>query len=434
MATPEKKLPDVAAMPRFLKDAIPKPDLSKLPAEMQKREDQLAADEANNLVLQRDPVALPAEAQAFTNPVPAEAPTQQFVNPSAPAATRAPADAGGIPASVPAPAVAAPTAPDQTKALNDVSAKYEAAANDTQTQIDKLNQERMAAIDKHMADDEKNVEKVKPTELFAGKATWQKILGGVGMFLGSITPEGAKNVANMIDKEIERDQQLQLNNIKLKRDKGDRHYQNLLQKYGSQEAALLAKKKDAYTALGFHVQKLELASRNAETRARLAQGAQEIELKKQAINVDLQKAALAAQQAYNKGAVPGYQGQNQNPTIVKDFTERVTAKNSAMNKITQLEELLKKGALTPGTENYKLAQQIRTDLGADIAKAKFGRSSDSELGISMGLIPDITSLTQRGSVDEKLLKNLRTTISKDVDAAAAAAGFTKPTVATARKM
>lgn len=425
------------------KSVIPDSLLASQNNQIATRQNQIASDVAHQSepVMLRDP-NLPPEVAAFANPAAIAAP-----------AGRAPADASGgfidpnaasQAAQAPsiAPQVESPVAttgqelgiPEQTSAINQAHNVYEKQAVDTQAQIDALNKERQDAIQKRMDADDQEVEKVKPTDIFAGKATWQKILGGVGMFLGSITPEGARNVANMIDKEIDRDQQLQLNNIKLKRDKDDRHYQNLLQKYGSQEAALLAKKRDAYTALGLHVNKLEAAAKGAMARQQLGLAKEEIALKRQELGVKQILATQAAHKEQSKGGLPGYQGMNQNPTVVKDMTDSVAAQRAANNTITQLEGLLDQGALNPLGENYAKAQQLRESLAADLAKAMFGRSSDSELEVARRLIPDITSFTQRGAVDKSLFKNLKDKLAKDVDSRAQAAGFSKVQPFGARKI
>jgi hypothetical protein len=424
------------------RDAVAKaviPDNSPLGKSLEedrlRAQEQLAADEANNLVEVRPAAVIPQEAQAFASPqaIPqAPGQLQTFVNPAAPQVQpqRAPADlaATGI-SSQEVPAV---TMPDQSKEANGAFNTINTQTTALDSQVDALQKQKAADIEKKIAEDDANVTKIEPHGFFHGKSTWQKILGGVGMFLGSITPEGARNVANIIDTEINRDIDAQKTNIKLKQDKSDKNFQRLMDRYGSQEAALLAKKRDAFTMLDLHLKKLELNARNAETRARLQQGRQEIELKKQAIGVDLYKASLTAGKEAQKGMLAGFKGNNQNPAIVKDLTERVTAQKSASNTIQKLEGLLKDGALI-GT-NRALAQQLREDLAADIAKAKFGRSSDSELEVARSLIPDVTSLTQRGSVDKALFSSLKNKIAQDVEAAASAAGYSRELPVGAQKI
>lgn len=397
---------------------------------------QAAADKAHQEepVMLRDP-NLPPEAQAFTNPQalvadksrsPA-AQTSGFVDPNQSASQQQ--DSVSMVAAAPqAPASAAPGVPDNSGEINKQFSAAENAAQDVQSQIDKLNAERTAAIEKHMADDEKNVEQVKPTDIFAGKNTWQKILGGVGMFLGSLNPEGAKNIANMIDKEITRDQQMQLNNIKLKQDKNDKHYQNLLQKYGSQEAAMLAKKKDAYSVLDIHLKKLELSARNAETRARLAQGREELELKKQSLNQDLMKASLKAQQEAGKGAIPGYQGSITDPTAAREFRGQVTAANQAFPEIDNLLKINKKGissAFSPA--DRASAEQSQTLLLGQLREVLVGPGtvSDGERALMKDAIANPTNFFSLGSSNELKLNKLKQAIRNKIDANARSYGLSK---------
>lgn len=280
----------------------------------------------------------------------------------------------------------------------------------------------------------KNFE-LKPKNFFAGKSTWQKILGGVGMFLGSITPEGARNVANIIDKEIERDLDVQRNQLALLKDtrsEAANRYKMKLERFGSDKLAKMSMKKDALEMVKLQLDQIASSAKGEIARGAALKGIAAIEQGQQTLQANFMKEYMKANKDNQKGMLQGYEGVNENPAIVKDLTERVTARDSAINKIGKLENLLKQGALYG--KNAELAIQTRKDLAADIAKAKFGRSSDSELAISESLVPDITSMMQRGSVDKALFNNLKQTIAQDVDIAAKAAGFRRPTVQGARKI
>lgn len=323
----------------------------------------------------------------------------------------------------------------ESEAYKNVQGQIEGINNDIQNVQSK---EEQAFQDFQKEDDEvktkiKNFE-LKPKNFFAGKATWQKILGGVGMFLGSITPEGAKNVAGIIDKEIERDLDVQRNQLALLKDtrsEAANRYKMKLDRFGSDKLAKMSMKKDALEMVKLQLDQIASSAKGELARGAALKGKAVIEQSQQTLQASMMKEYLSANKDSQKGMLPGYQGSNQNPQIVKDMTERVTAKDSALNTITKLENLLKEGALFG--KNAELAKQLRTDLSADIAKAKFGRSSDSELAVAQSLIPDITSMTQRGSVDKALFKNLRQKIVQDVDVAARASGFTKANVPGARK-
>lgn len=276
--------------------------------------------------------------------------------------------------------------------------------------------------------------KLQPKNFFAGKSTWQKILGGVGLFLGSITPEGARNVASIIDKEIDRDLEVQKNQLALMKDSqsdATKRYEAKLKQLGSKKLAHMSMKSDALSMVKLNLEQIAASAKGEIARGAAMKGIAAIEQGQQTLRASMIKEYMKANKDNQKGMLNGYEGVNENPAIVKDLTERVTAKDSAFIKIQKLENLLKEGALYG--KNAEMAKQLRMDLGADIAKAKFGRSSDSELGMSMELIPDITSMMQRGSVDKALFQNLKQTIAQDVDVAAKAAGFRKPTVQGARK-
>lgn len=404
-------------------------------------EDQLAVDEANNLVMAREEIPLPAEAQAFARPViSGRAPGdlgmgEEFINPSAPTPAAAPVTTSAAPqAAAPAPS---PGIPDQSAEMNKGFNAYEQAASDTQAQIDKLNQEKAAAIQKNIEDDEKAVEQINPTDIFAGKATWQKILGGIGMFLGSITPEGARNVASFIDKEIERDQNLQRTNIKLRQDKKDKHFQNLMQKFGSEETALLAKKKDAYTVLGLHMQKLELASRNAETRARMAQGREQIELQKQQLNQQLFAAVQKQAEKQQEGAVAGYSGSIKDPVAARDFRTQVAEVPGVLSEIKNLKDINNKfmgGALSP--EARASAQQSQTLLIGKMRTALIGPGTvnESEYKLLRDAISNPTDFFSLGSSNKLKLEKLEAAYKNKMDANAKAYGLQKIMPQGARKI
>lgn len=395
---------------------------------------QIALDEANNLVTQRQNPQLPPEAVAFTSAQPLTAPqaqqtaqVDQFVDPNQPATTqRAPAQGEAMSPGVPA--VAAPTIPDQSGEINQTIQKYEGEANKVQSDIDALNAQRQKDIDEKIAADEKAVTTIQPTELFAGKSTWQKILGGVGMFLGSITPEGARNVANMIDKEIERDQALQLNNIKLKQDKGDKHFQMLMQKYGSTENALLAKKKDAYTALGLHVKKLEMTAKNAETRARLAQGAQEIELKKQALNVELQKAMFKQSEKDQQGSIPGYAGTIKDPVAAREFRTMVAEApvvRQEINNLLKINDQFLGGSLSPSARAEAAKSQSLLVGKLRVAIAGPGTMSEGDRTLIESVIANPTDFFSLGSSNKIKLKGILDAYNRSLEANAKAYGLQK---------
>lgn len=392
-----------------------------------------AAPGANIAPAAAQPVPSPEElsAQVANPPVqPQSAPQESFINPGEEPVRQVASAPAQMPAEVPTATTPVSPAPAQ----DDFMQAREKEIADVGAQEQRLHQERAAAIQKKLDEDEAMVDKIEPKDFFEGKSTWQKVLGGIGMFVGSITPEGARNVANIVEKEINRDLEAQKTNLKLKQNKADKRFQLLIQKYGSEEAALLAKKKTAFDLLDSRLKRMEMAAKSDEARARISIGREELQIKRDQLKLEAGKAMMKAQQDQNKGSIPGYLGSNQNPAIVKEATERTSAAKSAQSTISKLESLLQEGSLAPLSSNRATAKQLRQSLAADLAKAMFGRSSDAELEMALDLIPDITSLTQGKAVDKKLFNSLRNKLATDLDAYLSTAGFSRARVPGAREI
>jgi hypothetical protein len=381
----EKYEQDRAKQAELLKkdvNLVPDSVLTRQNNDILTRQNQIAADKAheNEAVMLRDP-NLPQEVQNFANPdalVANRAPadltsTQSFTNPSAPQGQSA--STGQTLAAPVAPAV--PTAPatprlyDESGDVDKVIQGFEEQNRGFQKEAEDIQKQKELAIQQQIENDAKSLPQVKPTDIFAGKATWQKILGGIGLFLGSLTPEGAKNVANMIDKEIERDQQLQLNNIKLKQDKDDRHFKNLMQKYGSQEAALSAKKADAFGMVKLHIEKLGLASKNAHNRATLQLAYKQAENEESRYRAAAYQAALKAQKEDQKGSVPGYEGAPLDPATKREFTGMLASADTIRGSLSELSQVIKgTGEAIPFTQSNYRAKQLVNDVQLQLKEIK----------------------------------------------------------------
>lgn len=412
-------------------------------SEQRKREaDQLAADEANNYVMQRQAPVLPVDAQNLINPQsaaissPAAAETA-FINPGAPQveAQRLPAQAD------PSLMERAPSSggygiPDQSSQIDKTVANFESKFQASNDEIARLQQEKAAAIQTKIDEDDKNVDKIEPHGFFHGKSTWQKVLGGVGLFLGSITPEGSRNVASIIDKEIERDIDSQKTNIKLKLDKKDKNFARLLERYGSQEAALLAKKKDAYSMLDLHLKKLQMNAKNDETRARLGMGREELNLKKQSLTNDLVNAMYKQNKEDSKGTVPGYQGTIQDPTSARDFRKQVSSAQSAYNEIDNLLKINTEAGSSLSPSSRASAGQSQALLLGQLREILVGPGSMSEGDRTLmeDAIANPTNFFSLKSSNKIKLDKLKKSIQSKIEANANAYGLNKQLPQGARKV
>ncbi len=412
----------------FLKDLLP--SSSPLNQSIEAGNPSVLTQEAQKKRAEAD--ALEAQALNTTQAAPVRQPSQEteFVDPN-----------------IDEPQVSKPAAPSLTGMYDQAAQKLgqtEVAAANAESEVlnkqaDLANQQAIKAEEaqakadadlKAIADDTAKAQadldsfKMEPTNFFSNKSTWQKVVGGIGLFLGSITPEGARNVASIIDKQIERDTEMQKQDYALRKgkvDAGNNRYKMYLDKYKDSQLATMALNREKLAAIDFQLKSTQAKSKGQLARDKLQMGRVEIAAKDQELMAKMQE----KMNKQDSAKIQGYVGSNANPSIVKDIYDRTAAARAANDTISELEALSEKGAVTPLTKNNKLATQMREKLAADLAKAMFGRSSDSELEIARELIPDITSMTQTKGIDKSLLKNLKQRLQKDVDAYAKQAGYTR---------
>ena len=292
--------------------------------------------------------------------------------------------------------------------------------------LQQKNDNELAEIEteRKVAQNDLDSKKIEPHGFFHNKSGWEKVIGGIGLFLGSITPEGARNVAAIVTKEIERDTESQKLDYQLRKGKVDaisNRYKANIDKYKDDQLARLAMQREKLLATDYQLKGLQAAAKGPMARAKAEAGKAEIEMK----IAEVEQKMFERKQKSGIGTISGYTGSNPNASISKDVYDRSSAADSASATISELEKLSKQGAAMPLTERNKKAKLLRTKLSADLAKAMFGRSSDTELEVAMELIPDITSMTQTKGIDQSLFKTLRNRLNSDVESYARKAGYTK---------
>jgi hypothetical protein len=395
------------------------------------RQSQLAADEANNLVMQKEAAAIPQEAAAFANPqaipeVNTDLPEGSFTRPGGTSEKTAIAD----PAMNRTPAVSAAIPAQEQDSFNSLAAQQDsmlaAAEADYKKRMDNavLKEEQVNA---RLAEIDKNPITIDDRSLWDKSSTGQKIALMAGALLSAASPESAKAFRQGISDTIDRD--LAIQNKKMDAQKADKN--SLLAQIekitGNRAAANEYYKAYVLKLIG---NKIDLHGQKAQSSLMRQKAAQEFAVAQDELNLKKQ-AAVQKMMEENVG-IPGYSKTNigsKDPTAIRGVQERLAAKKSADVQLDNLENLLKDGAKAPFSKNKALADQTINKLSADLAKAMFGRSSDAELEQARKLIPDITSFGQRKSVDETMLKELRKKLASDVNAAAEAIGW-RPVGAT----
>ena len=253
---------------------------------------------------------------------------------------------------------------EQRKAFEQVSEAYKKQAADVanvEAQYNKASEDELKA--KQQSEDfAKSVEKdvqerasmrLEPKNFFAGKNTWQKVLGGIGLFLSSFSKEGAARFAEAVDRDIELDLRAQQSAIESK-DKTIAEKKSLVKeyfdKYKNMEAARYFAKADAMNMIAAKTQAVigSIKSQAAAGAARQAYG-----IAQQNANENLQKGLMALQakqmdaMAKNNGKVIdvlGFKGMAPTDQEAQKFRESATATKQAIDSINQLTQLSMKGS------------------------------------------------------------------------------------------
>lgn len=234
--------------------------------------------------------------------------------------------------------------------------------------------------------DERSRMRLEPKNFFAGKNTWQKVMGGLGLFLSSFSKEGAARFAEAVDRDIELDLKAQESAI-LAKDKSISDKQSLVKQYFDQykdlKAARLMARADAFNMIKLRAESAASStkSRAAAGAARQAVGLAELEINKakQAAMAQLLK-AQAAQDTKSVGRsvnVLGFEGLAPTEGEAKEFRTLGGEAKTALDSIDQLKTLSLKGSKVSLQDQAK-AETIARLLGASLRTTVVGQGAVSD--------------------------------------------------------
>lgn len=234
--------------------------------------------------------------------------------------------------------------------------------------------------------DERSRMRLEPKNFFAGKNTWQKVMGGLGLFLSSFSNEGAKRFAEAVDRDIELDLKAQESAI-LSKDKTISDKQSLVKQYFDQykdlKAARLMARADAFNMIKLRAESAASSTKSkaAAGAARQAVGLAEAEMikAKQAAMAQLLK-AQAAQDTKNVGRavnVLGFEGLAPTEGEAKEFRTLGGEAKTALDSIDQLKNLSMKGSKA-SLEDQARAETIARLLGASLRTTVVGQGAVSD--------------------------------------------------------
>lgn len=291
-------------------------------------------------------------------------------------------------------------------------------------EADRQQRENVALTDirKKIEDTDKEVANFK----WDNKSVWeksntgQKVALAIGGFLSSLTPKSAEAFQNSIDTTMKNDLEQQKASYLSLKEKGkdmQSYYGQLVQKFGSEQAADMAMMSAKMQMIQ---NKLKVTADTAQSKLVAANALSGLDLvKSQKMKYEAEAMKLAKTQ--QASSIPGYSGTVSNPAVLKDLQERSSAKDVAIQSLGQLKDLVKEGARLPLSKQSALYDDTRKKLAADVAKAMAGgKYSDFEYETALDLIPE-----KYGMFNEDRIKSLESRLTKEVDAYAKTAGLKK---------
>lgn len=305
-------------------------------------------------------------------------------------------------------------------------AKAEAQYNqEAQAELDAQQKAKDLEVQVSKDVEDRSRQRLEPKNFFAGKNTWQKVMGGLGLFLSSFSKEGAARFAEAVDRDIELDLKAQESAITSK-DKAIADKQSLVKQYYDQykdmRAARLLARADAFSMIKGRA---ELAA--SSTKSQAAAGAarqaagmaeQQAQTAKVAALIQLQKAQQTAL-TKNSGkmvSVLGFEGMAPTESEAKEFRALGGETKQAIDSIAQLRQLAAKGSSVSPEDRAK-AETLSRLLSASLRTTVIGPGavSDTERAILEKIAANpldvfslkASQLTRLGVLENQVKQNLR---------------------------
>jgi len=374
MADPTQSIRDKAL------SFIPGPLGESIAKSKAQKESQIAADEANNLVMQREAPSLPAEAQALVSPQ-AQSIDRQPADLSSQAVTRQPIEK---------PVTAFPQAQDsgsaaealimsglkqgQDAASQSIGATDALMAKYEQDEVARKQREDQALSEarKKIEDTDKEVSGFKwdNKSVWEKSSTGQKVALAIGGFLSSINSKSAEAFQNSIQTTLQNDLDQQKANYLSLKEKGKElqsYYGQLVQKFGSEQAADMAMMSAKMQMIQ---NKLKVTADTAQSKLVAANALKGFELTDaQTGKYKAEAIKLATEQQAN--VIPGYQNTIADKAKRNKFEETLAQKKTLDFTLNDLDKLVSgSGEAIPFTEKSDRANQLVQDAQLQMKEIK----------------------------------------------------------------
>lgn len=316
-------------------------------------------------------------------------------------------------------AAQAKTYDDLIKSEQQIQAQEQARIQESQQKLATLEGELVQATEA-----QKNFNFSKP-DIWKNKSAGQKILFGIGAFLGSLTQQGAQNVAKIIDTEIERDieaQKLEYN--KLGSEKTDKFnvYKTFYDKYKDEQVARSAAKAQRLELVGFQLKKLEATTQSKVAQGKIKEALGQVEMAKS------KEVAAIQEKLGNMGASTpqGFKGKIKDEVSARAFAKKISdakAANREIDNLLKINEQFLGGALS--TDSRASAKSSQQMLIGKLREALVGPGSMSEgdRKLMEEAIANPTDFFSLKSSNKIKLQKLKAALKASIEADATAYGL-----------
>lgn len=260
------------------------------------------------------------------------------------------------------------------------------------------------------ADDLKNA-RIEPRSFWSGKSTWEKVTAGIGLALASLTPQGAQNAVKIIGDEINRDLEIQKQNIANKKDAlgaAEKRLMNLRGILKDDQAADLANKNYMLNAIEMDLKKKMAATQSMEAQKRLGLMAEQVGIEKEKNQIAMMAQLQKAQKNEQKGAISGYEGYISDPTEARKMREAVEARNQINGALGELEKITKTAgrSLSPSlrAQGDQKVQLIQLKLKELLGLGVLSEADDARLREIIDNPTNLFSLQSTSLVQQKGLR------------------------------
>jgi hypothetical protein len=240
------------------------------------------------------------------------------------------------------------------KQLMSKEAQFQEKAQERQQKLDDLAKkfEAQQAAVKDMS--------LKGVDWWGSKTSGEKVMAGIGLFLSALSPQSMNNTLNLIDKEVERDLNIQKANLdKAKGELGDT--QNLIGLYRDSlkddRLAFDAARINQYELIKMKLERQAMAAKSPMAKAKIGELMGKLDEK-----VGLLQAKALQEAAKTGGGqiqTPKFQGTIKDKTMAKDFIEEATDVQAISEGLDRLSKFANSSMSKLSTEDRA---KIETDI------------------------------------------------------------------------